>query len=352
MSRTVTIFPLMAVLAACDGNPFETAPVVTEEPTTSDTALTGEEDASTAPGDTNADQGITSDRVLPPGTASPSATSGLVRREPDDGTGNGFAQSFAYDSGTDSFTVDNLAFDGDNTYTRDDQVGSLGPFAVYENNSPITDAFNGRSLAQFPHKAIYGISTTGTTEFAIVRTGAYVGYGFGGFIYQRNGDVTFPTSGQAIYQGDYAALRDFTGSEGLEYVQGDMVMAIDFEDFNAGAGVRGEVTNRTIFDQNGSDVTSTSIALYNGFNQSSITALPTLRFTIQPGVADVNGEIIGTVSSFITNNAGARVQFETGNYYAVVAGENATEIVGVVVTESSLTTTVTARDSGGFILYR
>lgn len=350
MRRTAIFLPFVAALAACDGNPFETAPTVEEAPV-EEMALTGEADATTQT-DANTEQGITSDRVLPPGTASPSATSGLVRREADNNTGNGFAQSFVYDRSTDTFSVDNLAFDGDNTYNRDDQVGSLGPFAVYENNSPITDAFNGRSLAQFPHKAIYGVSTTGNTEFAIVRTGAYVGYGFGGFIYQRNGNVTFPTTGQAIYQGDYAALRDFQGTEGLEYVQGDMVMAIDFADFNAGAGVRGEVSNRTVFDENGADVTSTTVALYNGFNQSSITALPTLRFVIQPGVADVNGEIIGTASSFITNNAGARVQFETGNYYAVVSGENATEVVGVVVTESSLTTTVTARDTGGFILYR
>ncbi|MEL7116364.1 MAG: hypothetical protein AAGP08_12375 [Pseudomonadota bacterium] len=337
MRKSMTALAAVFMFTACDGNPFVT------EDTTAETTDTTTTDTTT---------GVTSDRTLPPGTTSPTATSGIVRFEAEDGTGNGFAQSYSYNSTSDTFTVDNLPFDGDNTYNRDALVGSLGPYAVYENTTPILDPVNGSPITQFQNKALYGVSTSGQTEFAVVRTGSYVNYGFGGFVYQRNGDVTLPTTGQAIFTGNYAALRDFEGAGGLNYVTGDMNIAIDFEDFNSGSGVRGEVNNRRIFDATGADITAGEIARYNATGNSSITALPTMRFVIEPNVADANGEIVGNINSFITDNNGNVVEFETGNYYAIVSGTNANEIVGIIVTTSNIGTTVTARDTGGFILYR
>ncbi len=84
-----------------------------------------------------------------------------------------------------------------------------------------------------------GSAGTGRTEFAIVRTGAYRDFGFGGFVMKRNDNVVLPSSGQAAYTGDYGAVRDFSGATGLEYVTGDMDIAIDFEDFNDGNAVQG-----------------------------------------------------------------------------------------------------------------
>lgn len=331
---------LLAVLAACDSsgtNPFD-------DPTDPDT---GEEEP--------VDDGdpVDSDRVLPPGTASPTPGSTIFRREAQDAdSGNGYATDFAYDSATDTFTVDGLAFDGDNTYERDDQVGSLGPYAVYEADSTVTDSFDGDVVSQFSYKALYGVSQNqGRTEFAIVRTGAYAGYGFGGFIYQRNEGVTLPDQGQAVYRGDYAGLRDFDGAGGIQYVTGDAEIGIDFEDFNDGSGVYGVVDNRRIFDTSGNDVTNDVLVAINTEYDSSLTVLPSLLFAVGPGVLDANGEMVGELFSDFTSNTGTAVRFESGNFYALVAGDDAEEIVGVIVVEGTVGD-VTARETGGFIVYR
>ncbi|MFN6978608.1 MAG: hypothetical protein ACK4OP_10825, partial [Gemmobacter sp.] len=219
-----SLLPLAAaafVLVACDGNPFGPQPTTPTDPTD--------------PGG----GGITSPRTLPPGTTSPTRDTRITRFEPrENTTGNGFVTDVSYDAATDTFTVDNLGFDGDNTYSRGRRVGSLGPYAVYENADVFNDPLTGAGIGQFTHRAIYGVSRSGQTEFAIVRTGAYTGYGFGGFVYQRNGSVELPTSGQANYRGAYSALRDFEGRGGMELATGTMRVAIDFNDFNAGAAVQ------------------------------------------------------------------------------------------------------------------
>lgn len=343
MNSAKTFLAACLLLAACDGNPFtpEEAPV----------------DPGTDPG-----TGIDSDRVLPPGTANPTRSSGIFRREPTSeaggNTGDGYVGDVAYDSTTDTFTVDGLAFDGGNVYERGSSVGSLGPFAVYEADSLYFDDVTGKPISQFGHRALYGVSASGNTEFAIVRTGAYVPYGYGGFIYQRNGSVTLPTSGQATYQGDYAGIRDFDGAGGLEYSQGDMTISIDFNDFNEGSAVAGQVTNRAIFDINGNDITSDVINALNADNEASLTSLPTLVFSVGPGALDANGEMTGKLSSSFTGADGAAVGYEAGNYYAVLSGDatqgGEDEIVGVIVVEAQdpRYEGVTVRETGGFILYR
>lgn len=245
-----------------------------------------------------------------------------------------------------------LAFDGDNTYARDDVVGSLGPYAVYEADETVTDSFDGDVVGQFNYKALYGVSKNqGNTEFAIVRTGSYSDYGFGGFIYQRNVGVALPTSGQATYSGDYAALRDFDGAGGLQYATGDMSIAIDFDDFNSGDAVRGSVSNRRIYDTAGNDVTNDVLDTINAANGASLTAIPSLLFAVGPGTLDDNGEMQGSIVSTFVADDGSTVDFEDGNFYAMMAGDDAEEIVGIVVVEGSLDD-VTARETGGFIVYR
>lgn len=330
----------LALLAACDGNPF----LVPGDPV----------DPLPDPG-----TGIDGDRVLPPGTTSPSRDRSIFRREAKDDTGNGYVTGVSYNNanGEDEFTVDGLAFDGGNVYQRGAPVASMGPFAVYEADAVYDDDVTGAPINQFTHRAIYGVSTSQGTRFAVVRTGAYTDYGFGGFVYQREGSVTLPTTGQAQYNGDYAALRDFEGRGGMEFATGKMQIKIDFNDFNDGAGVSGIVYDRAIFDINGFDITNDVLLALNDKLEANESTLPVLTFTVGPDVMDANGEIVGLLGSSVTTTSAAE-KYETGNYYAIVSGDATAggldEIVGIIVVESEdpRIDGVTVRETGGFILYR
>jgi hypothetical protein len=114
------------------------------------------------------------------------------------------------------------------------------------------------------------------------------------------------------------------------------------------------VTNRAIFDINGRDITNDVIRALSDKTGVPLTALPTLVFKVGPGVMDRNGEIVGNIDSNVLNRGGAAAVFEDGKYYAVVAGPNADEIVGVIVVEADdpRYTGVTVRETGGFLLSR
>jgi hypothetical protein len=317
-------------VAGCDGNPFNPD---------DDTGGGGGE--------------VTEDGVT--GTANPSPSRPLVRYEArSETTGSGYAENITYDSANDTYSVDNLGFDGDNLYERGSPVATLGSFNVYEPATVVNDPVTGQPISQFQHRLIAGISTSGDTEFALVRTGQYIDYGFGGFVLRRNSGVTLPTDGQAAYQGDYGGLRDFIGRSGLEYVTGDMDVAIDFRDFNDGDAVQGFVRNRRIFDTAGNDITGTVLAAWAANPDVNQTTLPTLVFTVGPGVIDRNGELRGDIGSAIRKTDGGLEGFEEGKFYGVVAGDNADEIVGVIVVEAEdpRSEDVTVRESGAFILYR
>lgn len=333
MSTVKSAIMACLLLAACDGNPFASAP---------DTGTGGTDSG-----------GINTDHALPPGTENPSASGDIVRREAKDDTGNGYVDSVSYDSVNDTFQVDGLAFDGANVYQRGTAVGSLGSYAVYEGDSTYSDDVTGVPIDQFAHRALYGVSTTGKTQFAVIRTGGYMNYGFGGFIYERDGTVTLPTSGQAHYTGDYAGLRDFNGQTGIEYSQGLMTIDIDFNDFSTGAGVRGSITDRSIYDVNGNDITQDVIDALNVGNSTPLTELPVLTFVVDPTALDSNGELTAGIDSSYSSS-GTPTTLESGQYYAIVAGDDASEIVGIVVVESTdpRYTGVTVRETGGFILYR
>lgn len=333
------IFVLCAaalILAACDGNPF----------------LSNNEGV--PPDGTTGTTGATASSPIKRTEAKVTASGGDY--------GNGFAEDFKYNAADDTFEVDGLGFDGGNVYQRGSAVASLGPFKVYEGDSTFTDTQTGTVINQFAHRAIYGVSPNGRTSFAVVRTGAYVPYGFGGFVYQRAGGVTLPATGQAAYQGKYAALRDFDGVGGLEYATGDMQVAIDFNDFNDGAAVQGQVYNRAIYDINGTNITGDVIAALNADldPENAVTRLPTLVFAVGPGTLNAGdkaaGEVAGNLNSYIDNGS-ALETFETGKYYAVLtdgASLDAGEMVGIIVVEADdpRRDGVTVRETGGFILYR
>jgi len=268
-------------------------------------------------------------------------------------------QDIVCDADNDTVPVDNLGFDGDKVYARGTAVSSLGPYAVYEAPEQFVDPTRGTVINQFTHRAIYGISTSTNTQFAIVRTGAYVDYGFGGFIYQRSNGVTIPQQGQALYNGTLAGMRDFNGAGGLEYTTGDIQIAIDFEDFNPpqnglrGDAVRGRISNRRIFDINGADITDVVLSRIEAENDIVMSRVPDALFTINPDALDENGELLGTIESSYVDSTGQRAQFETGNFYAILSGDEAEELVGVVVMEHTIDpVAASVRETGGFIVYR
>lgn len=346
MKNKIISLALIAGLAACSGgNPFE------------DAGTDSGTDGGTTGGETDGD-GITVDGI-PPGTDSPTAGSTIYRSEArvDSNTaseyGNGFANSVAYNSASDTFTVNNLPFDGDSPYVRGTAVSSLndGAFAVYEAEQLTNDPISGEPIDQFSYRAIYGVSTNrtaadsnvATTQFAIIRTGNYVQYGFGGFVYQRDETVTLPQTLQAKYTGKSAGLRDFSDGGGLQYTTADVEILIDSDDFDEGAGVDGTIKNRRIYDLNGADITST---VANSIDEN-LTEIPVARFVIQSGVLQDSGDLVGEITSQYAASDGTSVAYEEGNYYAIVSGDGAEEIVGVFVLEAD-----GARDTGGFIVYR
>lgn len=349
MPRHLIAALALAALSACgDGQPFF------EDPDDGDGGGGGGDDGCAICGDPD----------LPPGTEEPSASGGIFRYEDIDEAGGGYVESVTYNSGDDTFFVDNLAFDGDNIYDRGTAVSTLadpdgaGPlpgYAVYEAGDFELDPLTGAAIEQFGYRAIYGVSTNTTvvdgvtvpmSQFAIVRTGDYIPYGFGGFVYERNGTVTIPVTGQARFTGEYAGVRVFQNRGGLEFTRADITVDIDFRDFNSGNGVRGRLTNREAFDIDGS-----AIGLGTGDDDLQ---LPTVVFELGPGIMTDSGEISSGVVSNILNDQGALEIYEEGTYFGILGGPDANEIVGVIVMESQdpRFSGITAQETGGFIVYR
>lgn len=359
MNKLWATTALLALLAGCSGGDGD-------EPFFDDEDIIGGEGGDAEGGD-NPDEGEVSTDTLDTGTIRPGGgaepTSGtvVVRAEAQNDAGGGYLSSvrFVPATGTRSerFIVDGLGFDGANTYSRGEPVGSLNGFAVYESDIIVDDEVTGDPIGQIvPYRALYGVSPNDgpggepRTSFAIVRTGGYVNFGFGGFIYERNGGVTIPEVGQAVFSGDYAGIRVFEGRGGIEYTTGDAEIAIDFRDFDTNRGVRGTIENRAAFDINGEQI---DLGGQDGL------VLPELRILIEGDAETLrpNGEFAGLVSSFTVDDEGNFQEYETGEYYAVLAGDatggDGGEVVGVVVvTSQDPRFGITAQETGGFILTR
>lgn len=391
MTRILLLILCLGFVAACDSGGGDVLQQPTDDPTDGDGDGNSDEDPINGDGRTP---------ELPPGTTDPSADSSIVRREAtDEEGGGGFATNIEYrnDQGQDEFVVDNIAFDGNNVYTRGgtataaNAVSQLGPYAVYEGAETTEDPVTGNQLGTFTYRAIYGRSTTGQTEFAIVRSGSYIDYGFGGFVYQRNSTdfdgnavtLVLPNEGDAQYLGDYAGIRVFEGRSGLEYATGDAQLTIDFKDFNNGQrGVALYVRNRQIFDINGNNITqeyltaldengggtgggglldgfgdeeeSTGAGLIQDIDGDGDRELPPIRPVISPTNADSNGEIAGNVFEVAEYDDGTNQNTAEGSYFAIMSGEDAGEIVGVLVIEGSdpRVSGTTFQETGGFVVYR
>lgn len=380
MTRILFFILCLGFVAACDSGGGD----VLRAPTTGDGTGTDTD------GDGTPDEApITSDRgtpELPPGTTTPTPNNQIVRREElNEENGGGYATNIRYlnDEGQDEFFVDNIAFDGDNIYTRGDPVtgvAQLGSFAVYEGAETTEDPVTGNTLRTFTYRAIYGRSTNGSTEFAIVRSGSYVNFGFGGFVYQRNGfdddgnavRLVLPNEGDALFVGDYAGIRVFDGRTGFEYVDGEAQMLVDFKDFNDGQrGVALFVRDRRLFDSSGTDITrqyldalgstgdrtnddSTGPALIVRTDAEGNPVLPSINPTVSPDDADANGEIAGEIFEVAEFDDGSSNNTGEGTYFAIMSGDLANEIVGVLVMTGSDPRGEgnTFQETGGFIVYR
>jgi hypothetical protein len=352
MIRLTLASSLLALLAACgDGQPLfdENG---TDPTDTTDTTDTTEGDG----GD------IDTDGATPPlpGTDAPSPDAGIFRYEDRNGNGGGLVTDVSYDAANDTFTVDNLGFDGANTYQRvDAPLNTLGVTRVFAADEVVEDTLTGKPVEQIiPYRALYGVSDNQVdgeprTSFAIVRTGGYSDYGFGGYVYERNGGVVIPTEGQATFSGQYAGLRVYDNQTGLEYTTGNMSMDFDFDDFNANDAVKGRVTDRRAINQDG-----TAVALRTSDGQ---LLMPDIGWIIQEGSSSLNenGEITSDVFNLrLDPTTGVPVVYESGTFYGVLAGDATSgdggEIVGIITVESDdpRSEGVTVQETGGAILYR
>lgn len=339
MIRSTLAVAALALLAACgDGQPFPD---------------TNAGNGSGSGGGTTDGGGLDTDGATPPlpGTASPSPNASIVRFEASASDGGSLIENVSYNAANDTFSVDGVGFDGNNVYTRlPGALRTVGPTRVFGADVTTPDAVTNTPIDQFfPYRAMYGVSRNRAgdeprTSFAIVRTGAYRGYGFGGYVYQRNGGVNLPSSGQAVFKGDYAGMRVFDGRPGLEYTTGDMRMQIDFEDFNANDAVYARITNRATIDE-----------------QGNVTAgLPSVGWIVREGtpVITANGEISGEMFSNVSDGQGGFTEYETGTFTGIIAGDLTSapggEIVGVVVLEAQdpNNTSISSQETGGVVLYR
>jgi predicted small lipoprotein YifL len=357
MIRLLSTAALLALLTGCgDGQPFEF-----EGEETTDA---GDDTTPDAPDD---DDGFDGDIEVPPGTTNPTPDDSIVRFEPEGEAGGGFVRTVSYNAAAQSFTVDNLAFDGVGPYQPNDSPDTLGGYAVFESDRTVTDRVNGEEVDQLDYRAIYGVSTNRTTvdgerlpvsRFAIVRSGDFTGYGFGGFLYERNGGMELPTrrDGQAVFVGDYAGLRVFDGRGGQELTEAKMSLAVDFTDFNSSEGVDGVLYDRRAYTRDGADiVVNRSGSRREDAPGTAVLDLPVARFTLATGSVTDDGEILGSISSRVAVDG--RVQdYEDGTYYGIIGGDLDTggEVVGVLVMTSNdpRYDGVTAQETGGFILYR
>lgn len=404
---------LLALVAACDNSQPLIFPGEEEGPVNDAEEVTEEETSGSDPATSAIPPTI--DEILAAGTIEVDLSDtredrgDLARTEARDGA-SGFAEEFIINDTDDTLEIDNLAFDGLNVYTRGGDVSAgnggpklsdLGTIAVYHGDVITPDFLTGNPVdQQDPYVALYDESDViimdpipdGATPEEIaaieaaarprssvvaVRTGAYTGFGFGGFGYDRAGDTVIATTGQATFNGDYGGLRVIDQFPELLITEGDVSIDIDFDDFNSGAGLKGEITNRQAFvadgrpyptftgvdirEANTADFAGEIAALGDDF-QFGIVQLPDLPFVVRGGGETIkdNGEISGEIRNRYVNPDSGRVEvYEDGFYFAIIAGDTTDEddggeVVGIVKVEApdNRFLDVTAQETGVFIATR
>lgn len=232
----------------------------------------------------------------------------------------------------DKLIINNLPFDGSdaqgNGYARMNGAALAGGFDAYESVGAGEPG---------DHKYFAVFRRTDNSQVAAVGTGDYVGFGFGGATAQRIGNTTLPGSGEYTYTGEYAAVRITTldgGADDVEFITGDVTMAIDFGDFDLTGAVEGIINNRDLYDNTGTwvaaldDYISLATAEIDFDNQLTLVSTAT------------GYEIVGDVE--ITN----------GQWQSFFTGPNGEELAGFLVLEGSVPSggdDDTVRETGVFI---
>ncbi len=359
MNRPLTFLSFLALLAACSGG----NPLYTEE---------------AADPTTPTDSSVASLIGLA-GTTDPSPSSSIFRYGDDSGDfedtqseHNAHVSSFSLNG--DELTVCCLAFDGDpaadgsSVYAIGTAVSSMGGYSVYQAEVSTPDFLTTDAIAQItPYRAIMGVSDTlvngvPRSQFVIVQTGGYIGYGFGGFAYMREGSVILPTTGgEATFSGSYAGMRTYEPTGRLDYTTGDMEVAIDFGGFgNETQAIRGIISNYQVFDINGN--------LINDANDPYNFNSPYFQFVIDHGDhVDDSGEITGDVLTNVSRPNVPDGIDGNGTYYGILSGDltggDGGELVGVLAIEwgdlipsdpvtAPDTLDISVSETGGFILTR
>ncbi|MEL6571598.1 MAG: hypothetical protein AAFQ64_08065 [Pseudomonadota bacterium] len=415
---------LLALIAACDNaqplifDPDAEAEVDDATEVTEDETSGSDPASSAIP--------LTIDEILDEGTlqvdlsASRDARGDVARTEARSGS-EGFADEFIINDTDDTLEIDNLAFDGLNIYTRGANVpaaqggaklSDLGSIAVYHADIVTPDFLTDNPVDQSdPYVAVYAesdviimdeIPDDATPEeiqaimdaarpratAVAVRTGAYTGFGFGGFGYDRAGDTVIATTGQATFSGDYAGLRVIDFTPELLVTDGDITIDIDFDDFNEGAGLKGVLSNRQAYladgrpypTYTGIDITNVSgggadpisaadlatlnaqrDAIIDDINYWGVLQLPDLPLVVRGGGETIkdNGEISGEVRNRYRNPASGDFEvYENGFYYAIIAGDTTQddggEVAGILKFEApdNRFEGVVSQETGVFIAER
>lgn len=233
----------------------------------------------------------------------------------------GEVNSVSYDAVNDTLTLNNLVgVAGNNVYSRAPTLDRNG-FRAYQNNS----GFNS-------YVAFYNESASGKTYAGAVGTGDYANYGYGGAFYGAKGAVSLPTSGVAVYTGNYAAIRVYeanTLGQNYGFADGVAQVSVDFNDFDVGGGIDSVIFGRNAYDSNG----------------NALGALPALSGTTTT-VTGGNSKFTTAVTEI---NPGGSAG--TGTLEGIFGGANGDEIAGVVIlTGQDALSTTNVMERGVFLL--
>lgn len=226
--------------------------------------------------------------------------------------------SMVYDPETDEIVVNNIPFDGataENGQARYARAGALGTssFARYENVA-----------GQMAYFAVFRRSDSGAVEAGAFGTSSYIDFGIGGAGARRSTEtVNLPSTGEYTFTGEYAAVRVYENAVGApslpHYVTGDVTIALDFGDFDATGAIVGVIDNRTLYDNDGSE-----IGPMDDFVSLAMSEIDLETGKITDGVA--KGVSLATTE-----------ELTSGQWSAILGGDGGTEIAGILVLEGDAT---------------
>lgn len=241
--------------------------------------------------------------------------------------------NISYDPGSDTLTLNNIPFDDpDNAYERIGTEQFNNGFDAYQ-SAPAA------GTNEIQYFAVFRRSDSGLTQVAAAGTTAYLDFGYGGAGAQRLGATpSLPANGIYSYSGEYAGVRTslnagVNGENVVNYVTGDVELAVDFDDFDDTGTIGGFVTNRALYNDAGQP-----IGALDGFISLQDT---TIDFATATTVTADASEVVG----------GNIVR--SGSWEGVLAGPGGTEVAGILFVEGATGNANNGiREVGGFIAER